>query len=790
MAPRRERGPDRFAWGAVRLAAGAEVRVRWRGLMGLGLQLGLVGGVVLASAAVAALAATANPRLVAAVGLDDARVLVPAARPAGADALPRLPGVVESWVADTWLAQVDGPALRYVSVLGGPDRPAGLVHPVVVAGRAPADDAPDEVLLSEPLAADLRAAPGDRLTLRLLTPQQTGRLDVGAGPPAGGVAVVRVVGVGRAVAWGGPLSDVITPPAFARAHAADVGARAGFARLADTGPAARRRFAEAVATVHASAPTRTGLDAYLRPEPSFPTSEVDSSVVTAQSVLVGGLAIFGVVLGVGGLLVVGQGLVRHHAVRPESRQIERALGMTRGERAAARMTAGLPGAVTAGVVAGGIVLAAGLLEPLGSLARFEPAPGFRPPWVLALLGGTALGVAFVVTTASAALATARRGRSAAVASGGGLGGRLGRRPVLLAGLGLAWRGGGLRSAVTVAGVAAGVAGIVVTSTFGASLQRLVDTPARYGAAADLTVADAREPDVAALVADPRVAALDVVRAVSVTLGPDALPRTVVSVEHRKGGLPLEVVTGRLPAGRNEIALGPRAADRLDAGVGDFVPVAPSGRTPVVLLVTGIVVVQADTRGGLGEVGLVTPLQLHDLSSGEPAASAVVLGAPGKAGALVGELSSRLEVRASGVPDEVRNLAELLSLPELLALVLTAVGGAALVHALLTAGRRHRRDLAVLAVLGATPAQVRGTLAVAAAATVLPALLVGLPLGLGLASVLWWETATGIGVGGDLTVPVGLLLAIGPAVLAGALLASAVPAVRACRTPPAAVLAAE
>jgi ABC-type lipoprotein release transport system permease subunit len=40
------------------------------------------------------------------------------------------------------------------------------------------------------------------------------------------------------------------------------------------------------------------------------------------------------------------------------------------------------------------------------------------------------------------------------------------------------------------------------------------------------------------------------------------------------------------------------------------------------------------------------------------------------------------------------------------------------------------------------------------------------------------------------VPVGLVVAVGPVVLAGALLASAVPAARACRTPPAAVLAGE
>jgi hypothetical protein len=343
---------------------------------------------------------------------------------------------------------------------------------------------------------------------------------------------------------------------------------------------------------------------------------------------------------------------------------------------------------------------------------------------------------------------------------------------------------------TVAGVTVSIAGIIVAVAFGASLQRLVDTPARYGSAADLSLVDVGEPDVAALVTDPRVAALDLVHSVSVTLGADGIPRTVVSVEHRKGSLPLEVVAGSLPAGRFEIALGPRSASRLNVGIGDFVPVAPSGAAPTVLLVTGIVVVQAETPGALGEVGLVTPLQLHDLTPGEPAVTAEILAVPGQVGLLVAELSSRLEVRPSGVPDEIRNLAELLSLPELLALVLTAVAGSALVHTLLGAGRRHRRDLAVLSVLGATPAQVRGTLAVAAAATVLPALVVGLPLGLGLARVLWWETAAGIGVGGDLAVPVGLLVVIGPVVLLGALLASAVPAVHACRTPPAAVLAAE
>jgi hypothetical protein len=48
--------------------------------------------------------------------------------------------------------------------------------------------------------------------------------------------------------------------------------------------------------------------------------------------------------------------------------------------------------------------------------------------------------------------------------------------------------------VAAAGVALSVAGIVAAVMFGSSLQRLADTPARYGYTGDLTIADAREDD--------------------------------------------------------------------------------------------------------------------------------------------------------------------------------------------------------------------------------------------------------------------------------------------------------
>jgi hypothetical protein len=154
---------------AVTALARAELRVRGWSLLAIGLLLGLVGGAVLGAAAVGARTATAYPRLVAATGLDDARVFVPADQPGLVAQVPDLPGVAAAWTTSAWVARVEGPVLRYVSVGAGTDRPAGLVEPVLVEGREPAPGAADELLLGEPFAEASGLRVGDTVTLRLLT---------------------------------------------------------------------------------------------------------------------------------------------------------------------------------------------------------------------------------------------------------------------------------------------------------------------------------------------------------------------------------------------------------------------------------------------------------------------------------------------------------------------------------------------------------------------------------------------------------------------------------------------
>ncbi|HWH29389.1 MAG TPA: FtsX-like permease family protein, partial [Mycobacteriales bacterium] len=231
---------------------------------------------------------------------------------------------------------------------------------------------------------------------------------------------------------------------------------------------------------------------------------------------------------------------------------------------------------------------------------------------------------------------------------------------------------------------------------------------------------------------------------------------------------------------------PRVAQRLQAVVGDVLEVArPAGGT-VTLRVTGVVVPRPEAQGPLGDAVVVHPAQVAELSQVEPTLSGYVVAAPGAAESLLADLSTRLEVIARETPDEIRNLDDLGHLPEILAAALAAVAAAGLAHALLTAARRHAREVAVLSVLGATPRQVRAALAVLALALVLPALAVGIPVGLGVARVLWWQLATATGVGGDLAVPAGSLAVLGPVVVAVALLLALVPARR--TAPPAVALA--
>ena len=150
----------------------------------------------------------------------------------------------------------------------------------------------------------------------------------------------------------------------------------------------------------------------------------------------------------------------------------------------------------------------------------------------------------------------------------------------------------------------------------------------------------------------------------------------------------------------------------------------------------------------------------------------------------------VEVDGLIVPQDVLNLRNVRPLPRALAAFLVLLGIAALGHALITAVRRRRHELAVLRALGFTPRQAAMTILAQAATVALVGLVVGVPFGIlvGRQSWRWVADATPLVFEPPVAVAV-ILLAI-PITIVVANVLAAGPARHAAHTRPAEVLRAE
>lgn len=88
----------------------------------------------------------------------------------------------------------------------------------------------------------------------------------------------------------------------------------------------------------------------------------------------------------------------------------------------------------------------------------------------------------------------------------------------------------------------------------------------------------------------------------------------------------------------------------------------------------------------------------------------------------------MEVEPPDTPQDVLALRNVRSLPQALAVFLVLLGLAPLAHALVTAVRRRRHDLAVLRAMGFRPWQSAACIAWQAMTVAVVGLLVGIPLG--------------------------------------------------------------
>jgi predicted lysophospholipase L1 biosynthesis ABC-type transport system permease subunit len=143
-----------------------------------------------------------------------------------------------------------------------------------------------------------------------------------------------------------------------------------------------------------------------------------------------------------------------------------------------------------------------------------------------------------------------------------------------------------------------------------------------------------------------------------------------------------------------------------------------------------------------------------------------------------------------VPVEVDRLRHVNWLAAALGALLAALALLAVGHALVTSVRRLRRDLAILKTLGFDHRQIRATVAWQASTLTSIGLVIGIPAGLIIGSVVWRLVANGLGVSPTTAIPTPALLLTIPCALVAVNLIAFFPGNAAARTQPAVALQSE
>lgn len=791
-----------------------DVHGRWRSLLVLALLIAFASGTVMAAAAGARRGATAVDRLWA-------RTL-----PATVAVLPNEPGF--DWERIRALPdvaalspfvvgggyEIDGAPADFAGFPPvGNDEMRTIERPVVLRGRLADPSRADEVVVSPVFAKLFGKGVGDTVTIGLYTPES---LDASAAGVGGlsteGAPVIEatIVGVIRSPWFSDRLGGVgglaPSPGLYARYRPNLVGDNESvyinaLVRLKG-GESAIPRFRADLARVT----QRTDIEVWNLAADARRLGDVTG--FEADSLLA-----FALAAAVAGLFFVGQSVSRYAAAVLNDLQVLRTFGMTSGQL---RLSAALGPALAAvaGVIAGATgAVAASSRFPIGSASLIEPNPGVDLDAVVIGLGLVLVPAAVAagaVVAAVVSLRSLREGRDrpssvAAAASRAGL-----AVPVLV-GVRFALEPGRGHRAVpvraAVLGAVVGVTGVLAALTFAHGVDDATSNPARFGQfplqsflgmgdvdfvpAEDLLDAIARNDDVVA-VNDTR---LGVAERGDQSVGVYSLDPV---------GQPLDVVVtdGRLPDAAGEVTLGPVTADRLGVEVGDTVRLVGT-RGEHELTVTGVAFVPQSPHDNYSSGAWVTRAGYDRLFEGfkfhiadiqlRPGADrdAVAARLQESIGAALGDGPGGGEyVSQPVVPEQLAELRQVRRLPVFLAGFLVVLALGAVGHALASAVRRRRHDIAVLRVLGLTRRESRLIVVTQAVVLALVGLAVGTPLGVAVGRIIWQRVADRTPVAYVPPVAVWALMLIVPIVLAAANVLAAWPSHRAATLRVAPVLRAE
>lgn len=784
-----------MTWPAVAAVVRAQLRRRWRALVLIGLLGGLVGATAVSAIALARRTTTAYDRLGEVTALDDARGTVLRHRQL-VDEIVSLPQVTERWTGGIGVAKL-ADSFTFLGITAGPEAPSPLMRPVVLDGRPPgaAEEGVLEVALRDDFQREFDIELGTELPVRFLSEDDYFRFDTGfeGGDVHGPELVLRVVGTVRLA--GGTSS---LPPAFAsaeglRAHRDAFIASSWFVRLRD-GAAGFDGFEREVEELSDGFALPPEADEFSVAEITD-TTVADATVDNTAGLLGRALLALAAAVAAAGALALAQTFARHHAGDAADREVEAALGFTAAERrTATAATAAVP-AVIAAVLTGAGAVAAGRLEPIGAIHQYEPHPGVAVN-VAVVAAGVAITLALVLGLGTLTGVVPRGRRTAIPARESSFvnrATRLGGGPETVMGLRFALEPGRGARAVPVrsaiAGAVVGVAGVVAGLVFVASLDRLVTSPSRSGIPFDVLVADVTAEDMEPFLDHPLVSGVTMSHSAPVVV--DGRTLDAHALVDLVGTLEVDVVVGRLPRTPDEIALGLRAADDAGKGVGDTVTATDRDGSEHELAIVGLSVVPPLSGEQLGLNALLTPEGLDRAGRAASFDEAAVQARPGADPAeLVEVLADRFEADAERVPTEVENLRALGGLPAAVAGVVGTIAVVALVNALVVAVRRRRSDLALLRSIGFTTRQSSSSVLVMALTIAAIGVAVGVPAGMAAGATLWRVTAEGAFVATDPLVRWDLVLAVTAATAVVALGAAAVPARRAARQAPAALLRAE
>lgn len=806
--------------GAARFWARAEVRSRGVALVVLGLLAAFAGGVALAAVAGARRESTVFDRYRVATGAPDAIVFGTQTGQVGSDyrGIERLKDVTASGQFALAPIGLETPSRAKACAEIGTLAPADpglyrtVARPLLKSGRLPDPARDDEVVVNRAAAAACGLRVGSKVSI---ISANSILAFWGQAPMRGGPTVAAtVVGVGDSemdLLFGGPDAPSFTPSSGFLAqhgvllHSEDEMMTPNAAGKVpyDTNLVVRLRpGADRDAFVVASARV---LHLDIANPARVPVRNVvaDNKRVQHSTELEGtGLLVFAAAVALAGLLFVGQAIARMVYAMGESARTLAALGLTRSDLAIGLT---LPLVLTAGIGGVGSVGVATLLSqqfPLGLGAIFEPDPGIHFDTAVLLPGAliVALAVLAIAVLAAIRVGRARVRRRAESPIVGWL-----RRTLPLPmgiGAGLALdRGRGKDSLPARPAIVAAIAGVVgVVGCFGlvAGIDDAIAHPQRAGQtwSADFSPDSAEQYPtiVSTLEKDRDVHAVASVYRIPLVVDGVGLP--VYSLDREKGTISFALLEGHAPRSDHEAVIGPESSAALNRGIGDTVRV---GEKAAPLKIVGVGLLPQTPHSSFDQ-GLWTTTRALETAAGSAAAggeaglaTAIVRYRSGvNADAKTEQLMKKLPVEGetAAQPQDVVLLTSVRSLPRTLAFVLAFLALAALGHALVTAVRRRRRDLAVLRSLGFTRRQSGACVVFQATTVGIIALVIGIPLGIyvGVAAWNWVASSTPLVFIPPVALPTVAIVV--PATLVAAVALAAWPARRAGRIRPAAVFRTE